>query len=83
MGVSSMSPSVESKSTTYQAYADLLKASYVLYDVVLKDESSPALLTDENRKLISDLSEVGVSAWFQLSNWPNLNTGHKRRIYAV
>ncbi|PLN80979.1 hypothetical protein BDW42DRAFT_169717 [Aspergillus taichungensis] len=53
----SMSPSVDSSSTSQQAYVDLLKASYILYDVVLKDETSQALLTDENRKLISDLSE--------------------------
>lgn len=54
----SVSPSTDSKTTSQQAYADLLKASYVLYDIVLKDESSPALLTDENRKSIADLSEV-------------------------
>ena len=53
-----MSPSVDSSSTSQQAYVDLLKASYILYDIVLKDETSQALLTDENRKLISDLSEV-------------------------
>lgn len=55
----SVSPSTDSKTTSHQAYADLLKASYILYDIVLKDESSPALLTDENRKSIADLSEVG------------------------
>lgn len=54
----SMSPSTVSKSTSHQAYIDLLKASYILYDVVLKDESSPVILTDENRKSIADLSEV-------------------------
>lgn len=37
---------------------DLLKASYILYDVVLRDDTSPDLLVDENRKLISDLSDV-------------------------
>lgn len=52
------SPSTESKSTSHQAYVDLLKASYILYYVVLKDESSSALMTDENRKSIADLSEV-------------------------
>lgn len=52
------SPSTESKSTSHQAYVDLLKASYILYEVVLKDESSSALMTDENRKSIADLSEV-------------------------
>lgn len=54
----SVSPSTTSGATSNQAYVDLLKASYILYDVVLEDESSPALLTDENRKSIADLSEV-------------------------
>jgi hypothetical protein len=54
----SMSPSTDSKSPSHQAYIDLLKASYILYDVVLKDESLPALVTDENRKSIADLSDV-------------------------
>jgi hypothetical protein len=44
--------------TSHQAYLDLLKASYILYDVVLKEEASPNLLTDENRKLIAEISEV-------------------------
>jgi hypothetical protein len=44
--------------TGHQAYLDLHKASYILYDVVLKEEEFPALLTEENRKLIADLSEV-------------------------
>lgn len=62
-----MSPSIDSRSTSHQAYADLMKASYILYDIVLKDESSRAILTDENRKLIADLSEVctSVMQYFQ------------------
>ncbi|KAJ5923526.1 hypothetical protein N7454_008771 [Penicillium verhagenii] len=47
----------ESKPASHQAYVYLLKASYVLYEIVLRDENSPALMTDENRKAISDLSE--------------------------
>lgn len=54
----SVSPSTDSRTTSNQAYVDLLKASYILYEVVLKFENSPALLTDENRKSIADLSEV-------------------------
>lgn len=54
----SLSPSTDSQLISHQAYIDLLKASYILYDVVLKDENSPALLTDENRKSIVELSEV-------------------------
>lgn len=49
---------MESRTTTHQAYVDLLKASYILYDVILRDDTSPDLLVDENRKLISDLSDV-------------------------
>ena len=55
-----MAMSSDSRSASKQAYVDLLKSSYILYEIVLKDESSPALLTDENRKTISDLSEVGT-----------------------
>lgn len=50
--------SSDSRMTSQQAYIDLLKASYILYDIVLEDEGSPALSTDENRKSIADLSEV-------------------------
>lgn len=39
-----------------------MKASYILYDIVLKDENSRANLTDENRKLIADLSEVRLGS---------------------
>lgn len=59
------SPSTDSRSTSHQAYIDLLKASYILYDIVLRDENSRALLSDENRKLVADLSEV--------SPFPNSN----------
>lgn len=54
----SVNPSTTSGAASNQAYVDLLKAWYILYDVVLKDESSPAPLTDENLKSIADLSEV-------------------------
>ncbi|KAE8153746.1 hypothetical protein BDV25DRAFT_136499 [Aspergillus avenaceus] len=55
----SVTPSMESWAVGNQAYVDLLKASYILYDIVLVDESesSRAALTEEDRKLISDLSE--------------------------
>ncbi|KAH8427342.1 uncharacterized protein LDX57_005056 [Aspergillus melleus] len=53
----SVSPSINSGTTSHQAYVDLLKASYILYDIVLADDASQAVLCDENRKLISDLSE--------------------------
>ncbi|KAL2863399.1 uncharacterized protein BJX67DRAFT_261294 [Aspergillus lucknowensis] len=53
----SMSPSATSSTSSHQAYVDLLKASYLLYDNVLKRQSPQSLILDENRKLISDLSE--------------------------
>lgn len=55
----SLSPSTDSRTTSNQAYVDLLKASYILYDVVLKDGSPHTLTSDENRKSIADLPEVG------------------------
>ncbi|KAL3463908.1 hypothetical protein BJX64DRAFT_298666 [Aspergillus heterothallicus] len=53
----SMSPSATSSSSCHQAYVDLLKASYLLYDIVLERLSPQLLIIDENRKLISDISE--------------------------
>ncbi|KAJ5189102.1 hypothetical protein N7491_005427 [Penicillium cf. griseofulvum] len=53
----SMSPSTESSSTSHQAYLDLLKASYILYDIVLEEVASCSLLADEDRKSIVELSE--------------------------
>lgn len=41
-----------------QAYVDLLKASWILYDVILKDDNDKAsLMTDENRKMFLTLSD--------------------------
>lgn len=51
---------MESRSTSHQAYHDLLKASYVLYDIVLEEEASSYPLVDEDRKSIVELSEVGA-----------------------
>ncbi|KAL2820900.1 hypothetical protein BDW59DRAFT_164451 [Aspergillus cavernicola] len=53
----SMSPSTISSTSSHQAYVDLLKASYILYEVVLRRQPPQSLMMDENRKLISDLSE--------------------------
>ncbi|KAE8362527.1 hypothetical protein BDV27DRAFT_159671 [Aspergillus caelatus] len=53
----SVTPPTGSWAPGDQAYVDLLKASYILYDIVLADASSHTILTHENRKLISDLSE--------------------------
>ncbi|RAK77588.1 uncharacterized protein BO72DRAFT_428314 [Aspergillus fijiensis CBS 313.89] len=53
----SVSPSTLSWSSSYQAYVDLLKASYILYDVVLRTGNPEELFLNENRKMVSDLSE--------------------------
>ncbi|KGO77560.1 hypothetical protein PITC_060000 [Penicillium italicum] len=53
----SLSPSMESRSTSHQAYLDLLKASYILYDIVLEEEAPSSPLIDEDRKSIVELSE--------------------------
>jgi hypothetical protein len=72
----SLSPSTESRSTSHQVYLDLLKASYILYDIVLEEEASPALLGDEDRKSIVELSEVGAFVTLTPTcDWFNL--GHK------
>ncbi|KAL2809413.1 hypothetical protein BJX63DRAFT_358003 [Aspergillus granulosus] len=59
----SMSPSATSSSSSHQAYVDLLKASYLLYDIVLERQSPQSLMIDENRKLISDISD-GIKEYF-------------------
>ncbi len=44
-----------------QAYVDLLKASWILYNIILKDDNDKAsLMTDENRKMFYNLSD-GIS----------------------
>ncbi|KAI9669583.1 MAG: hypothetical protein M1817_004626 [Caeruleum heppii] len=54
----SCSPSSDSRSASGQAYVDLLKASWILYDIILKNINLTALLTHENQKLFYDLSEA-------------------------
>ncbi len=56
----SFSPSNDSRSPSSQAYVDLLKASWILYEIILKDENLTPLLTDENRKLFYNLSDVST-----------------------
>lgn len=60
----SVSPSTLSWSSSYQAYVDLLKASYILYDVVLRTGNPEELFLNENRKMVSDLSEVSSSSTY-------------------
>lgn len=47
----SFSNSGDSRAPSNQAYVDLLKASWILYDVVLKDDNLTPLLVNENRQL--------------------------------
>ena len=54
----SFSVSNDSKSPASQAYVDLLKASWILHDILLKDSNLTALQTDDNRKLLHSLSNV-------------------------
>ena len=50
--------SVDGKSPANQAYVDLLKASWILYTIILREENTTSLQTDENRKLYYNLSDV-------------------------
>ena len=54
----SFSTSNDSKSPGGQAYVDLLKATWILYDILLKETNITSLQTDENRKLFHNLSNV-------------------------
>lgn len=59
----SFSVSGEGKAQINQAYVDLLKASWILYHIILQDDHKLSLMTDENRKLFYSLSD-GVSEDF-------------------
>jgi len=54
----SITMSNDSKSPASQAYVDLLKASWILYEILLKDNNLTSLQTDENRRLFHSLSNV-------------------------
>ena len=54
----SFSASGSGKSLANQAYVDLLKASWIMHAIILKEENLSALTTDENRKLFYNLSDV-------------------------
>ena len=55
----SFSASGNGKSLANQAYVDLLKASWILHTVILSEENVSALTTDENKKLLFNLYDVG------------------------
>lgn len=56
----SFSVTSEGKTAINQAYVDLLKASWILYTIILRDDNVSSLMTDENRKLFYNLSD-GIS----------------------
>ena len=56
----SFSVSSEGATAVNQAYVDLLKASWILYNVILHDDNISSLMTHENRKLFHNLSD-GIS----------------------
>ncbi|KAJ5513670.1 hypothetical protein N7463_003222 [Penicillium fimorum] len=67
----SLIPSIESRSASHQAYLDLLKASYILYDIALEEEVPFSILVDEDRKSILGLSE-GINE--ELSQYTSVDT---------
>jgi hypothetical protein len=56
--------STELKSPSNQAYVDLLKASFILYDIILQQDNLTPLLTDENRVLFYNLSDVSLAIFW-------------------
>lgn len=50
----------DGRSPANQAYVDLLKASWILHTMILREENFTTLTTDENRKLFQDLSDVYI-----------------------
>ena len=54
----------------HQAYLDMLKASWILYDIVLKENNRTPLQTDENRKLFYHLSD---DLYEQLRSFPDIH----------
>lgn len=54
----SLSVPGDGRSPANQAYVDLLKASWILHTMILREENVPSLMMDENRKLLQDLSNV-------------------------
>lgn len=61
----SISISTQGKSPANQAYVDLLKASWILYTIILKEDNLSSLQMDENRKLFYNLSD-GINHEFSL-----------------
>lgn len=58
----SLRVSDDSSATINQAYVDLLKSSWILHTVILDESNLSSLMTDENRKLFYNLSDVSTGA---------------------
>lgn len=56
----SLSVPGDGRSPANQAYVDLLKASWILHTIIFREDNTTSLKTDENRKLLQDLSDVCV-----------------------
>ena len=56
-----ISPPSNANRLVYQAYIDILKASWILYDNVLKENNLGPLQTNESLKLFYNLSDVSFS----------------------
>lgn len=57
-GSGSLTAPGDGRSPANQAYVDLLKASWILHTMILREDNVTSLTTDENRKLLQDLSDV-------------------------
>ncbi|KAI9723315.1 MAG: hypothetical protein M1812_001198 [Candelaria pacifica] len=78
----SFSPSTDSRSPSSQAYVDLLKASWILYEIILNDENLTPLLTDENRKLFYNLSDAINEDFYHFRpvDIPDKHTLHRQNL---
>lgn len=62
----SFSISTKSMLPANQAYLDLLKASWILYQIVLNGDHMASLQANENRKLLHNLSDVSLLVYSSL-----------------
>ena len=74
----SISTGANSTVPSWQAYVDLLKASWILYDIVLEGDNRNALQSNENRKLFINLSDVRLElVCFELIGHAYKRVGYK------
>ena len=77
----SISTSYCSTTRHAQAYIDLVKASWILFDVILESDYEIPMQADENRKLFRELADVSVFA--VLLRQSLMRTGHRRGLQKV